>query len=80
MKNVRKIISCLLCFILLLCCSSGTLAADTDGTAVTAGVERVTELTELRTANSDTYLMSDGTYQCEIFAENKYFLDEQGEY
>ena len=42
MKNVRKIISCLLCFILLLCCSSGTLAADTDGT-----LERVAELAEL---------------------------------
>ena len=27
-------------------------------------------------STSETYLMSDGTYECVVYAENKYYLDE----
>lgn len=36
---------------------------------------RVSEVESLRETNSETYLMSDGTYQCVVYAEDKYYLD-----
>ena len=39
-------------------------------------VVRVGEVESLRETNSETYLMSDGTYECVVYAENKYYLDE----
>ena len=42
----------------------------------TVEVTRVREVEALRETNSETYLMSDGTYECVVYAENKYYLDE----
>lgn len=39
-------------------------------------VVRVGEVEALRETNSETYLMSDGTYECVVYAENKYYPDE----
>lgn len=41
---------------------------------------RVEEIEEKRTANSDTYLMSDGQYQCVVYAEDKYYTNEENKY
>lgn len=40
---------------------------------------RVSEEVELRETNADTYLMSDGTYECVVYADKKYFENEDGE-
>ena len=37
------------------------------------------EVLELREKNSETYRLEDGSYECVIFAEDKYFEDETGE-
>ncbi len=39
----------------------------------------VSEVTEKRTKNSDTYLLSDGSYECVIFSDDKYYEDDRGE-
>lgn len=41
-------------------------------------ITRVGEVAELRECNSDTYALSDGSYQCVVYAEDKYFPDEDG--
>lgn len=38
-----------------------------------------TELVELRTANSETYVLSDGTYQTVLYSEDKYYANQRGE-
>ncbi|MBQ4467282.1 MAG: DNRLRE domain-containing protein [Firmicutes bacterium] len=39
---------------------------------------RVSEAVELRETNADTYLMSDGSYECVIYADDKYYEDAEG--
>ena len=41
---------------------------------------RVGELKELRSKNSDTYLLSDGTYECVVYEQDKYYYDNNGNY
>lgn len=38
-------------------------------------VTRICEVETLRETNSETYLLSDGTYECVLYAEDKYYLD-----
>ena len=45
-------------------------------TAISGEVTRVREDVSLRTTNSETYLLSDGTYECVVYAEDKYYTDE----
>ena len=40
---------------------------------------RVNEITKLRSDNSQTYLLSDGSMECVIYADDKYFSDSSGE-
>mgnify|MGYP000199577013 CR=1 FL=1 len=40
----------------------------------------VRELCELRNTNSETYLRTDGLYECVVFSEDKYFLAPDGFY
>ena len=40
---------------------------------------RVAEITELREKNADTYLLSDGTYESVIYAEDKYYQNDNGD-
>lgn len=42
-------------------------------------VFRMKEIEELRDVNSETYLLSDGTYECRVFAEDKYYQNDSGE-
>ena len=46
--------------------------------AASAPVEQVCELEDLRTKTSETYLLSDDTRECVVYAENKYYEDAQG--
>lgn len=39
---------------------------------------RVSEMTELRETNSETYLLSDGTYECVVYAEDVYYKTADG--
>ena len=41
---------------------------------------RVKQLDELRESNSDTYLLSDGSYECVVYAADKYYKDDSGKY
>ena len=36
------------------------------------------EVLEFREKNSETYRLEDGSYECVVFAEDKYFEDENG--
>ena len=52
-------------------------AESTEGTA--AVVTRVQEIEFLREKNSETYLMSDGKFECVVYADNKYYMDANEE-
>ena len=52
-------------------------AESTTGTAET--VTRVQEIEFLREKNSETYLMSDGKFECVVYADNKYYADADGQ-
>ena len=49
-------------------------------TETTGQAERVRELTEYRTKTSETFLLSDGTEECVVYTENKYYEDAQGKH
>lgn len=40
---------------------------------------RIKEVYDLRETNSNTYLLSDGSYECVVYAEDKYYKSESGE-
>lgn len=42
--------------------------------------ERVSVVEELRETNSDTYLLSDGSYECVVYSEDRYYKNTRGEY
>lgn len=44
------------------------------------GTIQVGEVEELRQANSETYRRADGTYECVVYAEDKYYKDDNGNY
>lgn len=77
---MKRLISLFLCLLITL--STVTVAfassASSNDTAIEASgqLQRVSEIVELREPNSDTYLLSDGTYECVIYAEDKYYYDE----
>ena len=78
---MKRHISLLLCFVLALTVIS-PMAIEQSKTkraqAASAPVEQVCELEDLRTKTSETYLLSDGTRECVVYAENKYYEDAQG--
>ena len=43
-------------------------------------VARVQEVVSLRSTNSETYLLSDGSYECVIYAYDKYYYDNTGSF
>lgn len=77
MGKSRKLMCMLM--VIILCVASTTVSAELVGTD-SSSVTRVSEVMGLRETNSETYLMSDGSYQCVIYAEDKYFLDEEYSY
>ena len=81
---MKKFLSLFLCVIMVFSTSSIAFAASPTEDFTEAGFSseqrRVTEIPELREKNSDTYLLSDGSYECVIYAEDKYYQDAKGEY
>ena len=60
--------------------TSGTHAFfDENTTVATPAATRVQEIEFLREKNSETYLMSDGKFECVVYANNKYYMDTDGE-
>lgn len=47
--------------------------------AVSGEPNETGEVIELREKNSQTYRLDDGSYECVVYAEDKYFEDENGE-
>ena len=59
--------------------SAAAIEPDSSLPDVSEPVVRVQEDVGLRTANSDTYRMSDGSFECVVYAEDKYYPNEQDE-
>ena len=78
---MKRHISLLLCFILALTVISPIVIEQSGAKSAQAAsipAEQVCELEDLRTKTSETYLLSDGTRECVVYAENKYYEDAQG--
>ena len=74
-RNTRSIIALFTMFVMLFT-MPGTVFAINEIISTEEAVFRVREIEGLRTTNSETYLLSDGTYQCVVFAEDKYYEAE----
>lgn len=91
MRQVKRILALLLSLAFLLTPVPSTSAeeasAETGNTSVsaesavenTATVTRVQEIEFLREKNSETYLLSDGKFECVVYADNKYYMDANEE-
>ena len=79
---MKKWISILLCAFLLITSITNAMAKGESSLQYTSDKNAyvIEEIVESRTVNSETYRLSDGTYKCEIYSYNKYYLDEQGKY
>ena len=75
--GMRKLISMALAFLFVGLPVIQPVLADEEPPEVhvdsDAGAEIVEEIESLREKNSDTFLMSDGTCECVIYSENKYY-------
>lgn len=76
MREVSKRLLALLAVVILLLPSSICAFATNDTISSSEKAMRVREAVELRTENSETFLLSDGTYQCVVYAEDKYYKDD----
>ena len=80
MKKV-KLLSLFLSLVLVFASFSGFgvyAVGDTLETAQPVEATRVREIESLREVNSQTYLLSDGKYQCVVYAEDKFYEDGRG--
>lgn len=78
---MKKVMVLLLCgMLIVIIASSGPVFAAENNLEETISSEkyRVAEVPELRETNADTYLLSNGTYECVVYAEDKYYRDENG--
>lgn len=78
---MKKVMVLLLCgMLIVIIASSGPIFAAENNLEETISSEkyRVAEVPELRETNADTYLLSNGTYECVVYAEDKYYRDENG--
>lgn len=71
----------LIVLIMLLAVIAGTLGAAVpmvqSAAQDQAPAERVREVVALRETNSETYLLSDGSYECVVYAGDKYYRDDR---
>lgn len=75
---IRRIISATLLIILFgLVLTGGTTVSAMDIREYEP--TQLDELIELRKKNSETYRLSDGTYECIVYADDKYFEDGSGD-
>ncbi len=73
-KKSRGLLSLLLVVVLLFS-SASFAAAEAPETVDEAAVTRMGEVEALRQTNSETYLLSDGSYECVVYSEDKYYYD-----
>lgn len=79
--TVKKLLSMFLCAVMIISCSSSVFAAGSISEQSLPNEQyRVNKISELRERNADTYLLSDGTYECVVYSEDKYYLDADGEF
>ena len=81
--GLNKIISVFIIIAVVMCGSFPAGANNYNREMDTNSLEepvRITELANLREENSETYLLSNGDYECVVYAEDKYYKNEQGEY
>ena len=77
----KKTCSVLIAIVIILLTPSYVVASEDqklDKNALLSKTEDV-ELTELRETNSETILHSDGTAECIVYLEDKYYMDSSGE-
>ena len=91
MRQVKRILVLLLSLAFLLMPVPSTSAeeasAETGNTSVSAEsavetaatVTRVQEIEFLREKNSETFLLSDGKFECVVYVDNKYYMDANEE-
>ena len=77
MRKLKKALSYLLVLIMLFQLLLIPMSVSGEN-AAEPGIVR--ELCELRNTNSETYLRTDGLYECVVFSEDKYFLAPDGFY
>lgn len=80
MSTWRKAIGILLSVVVFYsCCLSMFMPAyASDISMETEKSFRVMEVEELREVNSETFLLSDGSYECVVYAEDRYYKNGQG--
>ena len=75
----KKLMTVILCFALLASLLAIIPQVEAEGKGGTiSDAEVVCEVPELREKNADTYLLSDGSYECVVYLDNKYFNDGTG--
>lgn len=87
MHRMKRMLALLMASIIIVVLSSNVTAVDTTDTqsttlqsaAAQSEVTRIEEVESLRETNSETYLMSDGSYKCVVYSEDKYYIDEEKE-
>lgn len=78
MRKNKRLFSLLIATLLLISSFNYASAAQETIQASAEEVVRVREVESLRTSNSETYLLSDGTYQCVIYSSDKYYETADG--
>lgn len=74
---MKRIISVMMLLVMVFSLFTIGHAAPESGSTIIEP-EQVGEVLGLREKNSETYRLEDGSYECVVFAENKYFEDETG--
>ena len=85
---MKRVLSTLLCIVMIFSClvptvafaytvSTGTISESSEIIGTLEPI-RNSEITSMRTKNSKTYQMSDGTYQCVVYSENVHYEDANG--
>ena len=72
MDKLKKLVCILI--VITLCAMPVIVSAESTGTDVPS-VTRVNEILELREPNAETYLLSDGSYECVVYSRDKYYYD-----
>lgn len=77
-RRILKLICVLMCILMLI--SGHVWALDSGKEAAGNKITRVEELIGERTANSKTYLMSDGSYEASVYAADVHYVSQAGAY
>lgn len=75
---MKRFLSILLCVILVIASlesNSASALTESDYTESTLNRTRISECKELRSANSTTYLLADGSYECVVSSSKEYYFD-----